>query len=100
MDGTVPGMERLPHLVGYPRGLALGEHPDIPHATALALAGEDGWLDVHHGPKGSLVQRRMLARRIIRAGDGVIVRRAFGPRHVAIAVAVAVAAAAVGAAWS
>lgn len=73
-------MERLPHLVGYPQGLDIGEHPDIPHPIALALAGEDGWTDIWHRRECSLVQRGMAARLIFRFGDGVIVRKAFGPR--------------------
>ncbi|MGN9802081.1 hypothetical protein [Micromonospora sp. L32] len=73
-------MERLPHLVGYPQGLAVGEHPDIPHSIALALAGEDGWTDVAHGREFSVVQKGLAARRIYRFGDGVIVEPAFGPR--------------------
>ncbi|HEY9414309.1 MAG TPA: hypothetical protein VIQ30_06095 [Pseudonocardia sp.] len=73
-------MERLPHLVGYPRGLSTGEHPDIPRRIALALAGEDGWTDIRHRPEYSLVQKGLAARLIFPFGDGVIVREAWGPR--------------------
>ena len=73
-------MERLPHLVGYPRGLSIGEHPDIPHRIALALAGEDGWTDIRHRKEYTLVQKGLAAQRIFRYGDGVIVRKAWGPR--------------------
>ncbi|MGW9196042.1 hypothetical protein [Micromonospora chersina] len=73
-------MERLPHLVGYPRGLPVGEHPDIPRAKALALAGEDGWTDIHHRKEYSLIQRGLEARKIFPFGGGVIVRSVWGPR--------------------
>lgn len=95
----MPGMERLPHLVGYPRGLTVGEHPDIPADVARALIFEDGWTDVRHTPGWSLFQRGMSARRVVPTGGGVVIRRAWGPRHSLIGEAAAVGVVLAGLFW-
>lgn len=95
-------MERLPHLDGYPRGLSLGEHPNIPPDIGRALMGEDGWTDVSNrpAPHGSRYVRGWSERRLIPHGDGVVVKRAVSLRVVALAAAGAVAAVVAGVVWS